>query len=66
MKMTANLRGEYPDIPVVYAGGVMSNQRIQTRLAENDNTYFAAPEYSSDNAVGIALLCRRQYLMNNR
>lgn len=65
-KMTCNLRVEYPDIPIVYAGGVMSNKTIQSRLSAYENTYFASPEYSSDNAAGIALLCRRQYLLNNK
>ena len=63
-KLTENLRAENPDIPVVYAGGVMSNKAIQTKLAAHGNVYFAAPEYSSDNAAGIALLCRRRYMMN--
>lgn len=61
-KMTCNLRAEQPDIPIVYAGGVMSNKTIQSRLAKHGNVYFAAPEFSSDNAAGIALLCRREYL----
>lgn len=61
-KLTENLRGKYPDIPVVYAGGVMSNKRIGGRLAEYTETYFSEPEFSSDNAAGIALLCRRRYL----
>ena len=61
-KMTENLRETYPDIPIVYAGGVMSNKRIGLRLAKYDNTYFSAPEFSSDNAAGISLLCRRSFL----
>ena len=64
LKMTKNLREEYSDIPIVYAGGVMSNKTIQSRLSEQGNVYFAAPEYSSDNAAGIALLCRRMHLKN--
>ena len=64
--LTQNLRGEYPDIPVIYAGGVMSNKRIGKRLAAFENTYFSAPEFSSDNAAGVALLCRREYLKNKQ
>ena len=65
LKLTENLRGIYPDIPIIYAGGVMSNKRIGSRLAKNENTYFSAPEFSSDNAAGVALLCRKKYLEDN-
>ena len=61
-KMTSNLRETYPDIPVIYAGGVMSNKIIKQRLAKLKNTYFAEPQYSADNAAGIALLCRERHL----
>ena len=61
-KLTENLRSEYEDIPIIYAGGVMSNKRIGARLAKFDNTYFAKPEFSSDNAAGVALLCRKKYI----
>ena len=64
-KMTENLRAEYPDIPIVYAGGVMSNKRIGSRLAKYKDTYFSEPEFSSDNAAGVALLCRKRYLEEN-
>ena len=64
-KLTENLRERYPNIPIIYAGGVMSNKRIGTRLANFENTYFSSPEFSSDNAAGIALLCRKKYLGNN-
>ena len=61
-RMTENLRADYPDIPVIYAGGVMSNRRIKARLSNFENTYFSSPEFSSDNAAGVALLCRERYL----
>ncbi len=61
-KLTENLRERYTDIPIIYAGGVMSNKRIGARLAKFENTYFSAPEFSSDNAAGVALLCRKKYL----
>ncbi|MBR3686374.1 MAG: peptidase M22 [Clostridia bacterium] len=63
-KLTENLREAYGNIPIIYAGGVMSNKRIGARLAEFENTYFSAPEFSSDNAAGIALLCRKKHLEN--
>ena len=61
-KLTDNLREQYGDIPVIYAGGVMSNRRIKARLQSFRGALFSEPEFSSDNAAGIALLCRRKYL----
>ncbi len=57
-RLTENLRTLYPAIPVLYAGGVMSNKRIGARLAAFPHTYFAEPALSSDNAAGVALLAR--------
>lgn len=54
------VRVRYPDIPMVYAGGVMSNRRIQTMLGKKfKDTYFSEPQFSADNAAGVALLSRR-------
>ena len=60
--MTAALDEKMPHVPIVYAGGVMSNRALQMRLGKRENTYFAAPAFSADNAAGIALLCRRRFL----
>ena len=62
LELTNNLREQYPNIPVLYAGGVMSNKKIKNMLMSADKTYFALPEFSSDNAAGVALLCRRKYM----
>ena len=53
------------DLPIVYAGGVMSCQRIRHMLAE-EGAYFAQPQFSSDNAAGTALLARYTYLKSER
>ena len=45
---------------VVYAGGVMSNRIMRKALADGCDAYFAEPEFSADNAAGIALLCRER------
>lgn len=42
--------------PIVLAGGVMTNSIIKENLSKHKNVYFAAPEYSSDNAAGISIL----------
>lgn len=58
--ISAEVRRRYGDIPMVYAGGVMSNRRIQRMLGSRyQSTYFSEPQYSADNAAGVALLCRR-------
>jgi len=46
-------------LPVLYVGGVMSNERIRSVLSD-DNSYFAEPRFSSDNAAGIAYLALRK------
>ena len=61
-KLTENLRVIHNDIPVIFAGGVMSNKRIAKRLSSLGNVYFSQPEFSADNAAGVALLARRKYL----
>lgn len=53
--MTENLVKMFPGIPIVYAGGVMSCKLLRERLSAFSK-YFADPEFSSDNAVGIAYL----------
>lgn len=62
-KMSDELREKFPDIPIIYAGGVMSNRLIKSKLAHRKEVYFASPAFSADNAAGIALLCRRRHLL---
>lgn len=50
----------------LFAGGVMSNSIIRASLESKFNASFAAPEFSSDNAVGIAELARRVYISEKR
>ncbi len=54
--MTDSLISEYGKIPLVYAGGVMSNKIIRKTIEEKYQGIFAKPEFSSDNAAGIAVL----------
>ncbi len=56
--MTCALLAEYGDLPLVYAGGVMSNTLLREHITEMFGGRFAPPAYSADNAVGIACLCR--------
>lgn len=61
IKLTENIREAYPGIPIVYAGGVMSNKILQSKLSKFADTYFATPEFSADNAAGIALLAKKSH-----
>ena len=47
---------QYPGLPLIFSGGVMSNSLIRARVTEKFGGSFAAPEFSSDNAAGIAVL----------
>lgn len=49
------------DIPIVLAGGVASNSIIKAYLENKANIYFASPDYSRDNAYGIAELGRTRF-----
>lgn len=55
-KMTAALKVKYGDLPFVFAGGVMSNSIIRRHMTSKYGAYFASPELSGDNAVGIAIM----------
>ncbi|MBC3515744.1 peptidase M22 [Neobittarella massiliensis] len=59
--MTARLLQHYGDLPVVYAGGVMSNSLIAAAMGEKYGGYFAPADFSADNAAGVALLARRAH-----
>ncbi len=54
--LTKNLRREYKDIPIIYAGGVMSCMRMRAKLGRRRDVYFSDPEFSADNAAGVARL----------
>lgn len=61
VRMTENALRLFPELPVIYAGGVMSNRLIRPMLTGRFEAYFAEPQFSCDNAAGIALLCRRSW-----
>lgn len=55
-EMTICAREKYGRLPVIYAGGVMSNRYIRSELEKKlDDIYFSEPEFSCDNAAGVAL-----------
>ena len=56
LQMTCQILDKYGDMPVLYAGGVMSNMIMRGELSREFDAYFAMPEFSSDNAAGVAVL----------
>ena len=55
---TKNARKEYPGYRVVFSGGVASNSMLREVLAPLD-PIFSQPQYSTDNAMGVAVLTHR-------
>ncbi len=55
---TKNAQNAYPGLPVVFSGGVASNSMLRQTLLPLD-PIFSAPEYSTDNAMGVAVLAHR-------
>lgn len=63
LAMTDYAVGEHGDIPLVFAGGVMSNKLIRDRIISRYGTaVFAEPEFSCDNAAGVALYAYFKYM----
>ena len=48
----------YPGLPVVFSGGVASNSMLRHAL-EPLKPIFAQPQFSTDNAMGVAVLAHR-------
>ena len=57
-KATENALLEYPGLPVVFSGGVASNSMLR-ELTADLNPIFSEPQYSTDNAMGVAVLAHR-------
>ena len=49
----------YPGLPVLCSGGVASNGRLKELLRQNCGALFAQPQFSTDNAMGTAVLTWR-------
>ena len=57
-RTTAWAKETYGDLPVLCSGGVASNSLIRSRM-EPLGAVFAPPQYSTDNALGVAILTHR-------
>lgn len=50
---------DYPGLRVVFSGGVASNSMLREAAAPLD-PIFAQPQFSTDNAMGVAVLAYRE------
>ena len=55
---TKNAQKQYPGLEVVFSGGVASNGLLR-ELSKPLKPVFAQPQYSTDNAMGVAILAHR-------
>ena len=55
---TENALQQYPNLPVVFSGGVASNSLLRQQMKDL-NPVFSVPQYSTDNAMGVAILAYR-------
>ena len=53
-----NAMKAYPGLPIVFSGGVASNSMLREVIAPL-NPIFSKPEFSTDNAMGVAVLAYR-------
>ena len=51
----------YPGLPVLCSGGVASSRRLRAVLGAACGALFAQPAYSTDTAMGTAILALRQW-----
>lgn len=53
--MLEKIIAEYGSMPVVFSGGVSGNFMLQKVIKEKYGAYFAEPQFSCDNAAGVAI-----------
>ncbi|MBE6925299.1 MAG: DNA-binding protein [Ruminococcaceae bacterium] len=58
VQATCQAQKVYPELPVVFSGGVASNRLLRIETADL-HPVFAEPKYSTDNAMGVAILTHR-------
>ena len=55
---TENAQKAYPGLEVVFSGGVASNSMLR-QVMEPMGAVFSQPQFSTDNAMGVAVLANR-------
>ena len=59
VRATKEAQARYPGLPVLCSGGVASNSQLRTAMEKGCGALFAQPRYSTDNAMGTAILTQR-------
>ena len=59
VRATKKAQEQYPGLPVLCSGGVASNRRLRAAMEQACGAVFAEPRYSTDNAMGVAILTHR-------
>ena len=49
------------DLPVIFSGGVCSSHILKYNVSSMCTAFFAPPEFSADNAIGIAALTKDSF-----
>ena len=62
-QVTENALAQYGPLPVLYSGGVASNSLLREQTPDG---VFAEPRYSTDNAMGCAILTYRAWSENGK
>ena len=57
-RATENALKQHPGLPVVFSGGVASNTMLR-QMMQPLNPVFSEPQFSTDNAMGVAVLAHR-------
>ncbi len=59
VRATKEAQVRYPGLPVLCSGGVASNSQLRAAMEKGCGALFAQPRYSTDNAMGTAILTHR-------
>lgn len=62
LRATLEAQRRWPGLPVLCSGGVSSNSQLRCAMERTCGAVFAQPRYSTDNAMGTAILTWRALL----
>ena len=65
-RATVQALEQYPGLPVLCAGGVASNVLLRERMIRACGAVFAQPRFSTDNAMGVAVLTWRARFLEEK
>ena len=58
LSMLDSIIDKYGDLPIVFSGGVSSNSLLREIVLKKYDAAFAEPEFSLDNAAGLAVFAK--------